>query len=131
MRKRKIDNPRYRHHIKIVRRILPEDEFSSESDLSEVIVYDGIGYGYTDTTTNGTLHVDTNKRKASIPMRRDMWGDEFHVFDETVIDKPYPMDGDILLLTNGVIREEWKVRDVEADNDRTIVYGELNRNIGA
>lgn len=129
MRKRVYDNPRYPHDITIVRRQLPTDEFTDE-ELTDIVIYDGKGRGYTDTTTNGT-DVDLNKRKASIPMRFDMWGDSYHVFNDSNLDKPYPMDGDILTVTMGNVTEEWKVRDFEPDNDRSIVYAELNRNIGA
>lgn len=122
MRKVKVDNPRYPHCIEIMRRALPTDEFAEE-ELVETVIYSGPGRGYTDTTTNGN-EVDVNKRKASIPMRFDRWG-------STDSGRPYPMDGDILTITKGSVVEEWKVRDFEPDNDRTIVYAELNRNIGA
>lgn len=135
MKKRVYLNPRYPHLIRIVRPVLPADEFSSD-EMEELVIYCGLGRGYTDTTTNGT-DVDLNKRKASIPMCFDMWGDPCHQynFDEEghpiAVDKPYPMDGDLLTVTKGNVVETWKVRDFEPDNDRSIVYAELNRNIGA
>lgn len=135
MKKEAINNPRYPHMIKIVRYVLPEDEFSEE-EMTELIIYEGVGRGYTDTTTNGN-DVDVNKRKASIPMRYDEWGDCCHVYnydengDAVDVVKPYPMDGDILVVDKGNVTEEWKVRDFEPDNDRSIIYAELNRNIGA
>jgi hypothetical protein len=118
MRKEKIDNPRYPHHITIVRKVyrdwLSESSSSSDDDL---IVYDGVGRSYTDTTTTGNAHVDSNKRKASIPMRFDEWGELI------------PLSGDILYVTKNNISEEWEVKDFEPDNDRSVVYGELNRNL--
>ena len=121
--------------IRILRHVLPDDEFSEE-EPGVVVIYSGVGRGYTDTTTNGT-EVDVNKRKASIPMRYDEWGSccKQYNYDSNgnpvSVTKPYPMDGDTLLITKGNVVEEWKVRDFEPDNDRTVVYAELNRNIGA
>jgi hypothetical protein len=39
-----------------------------------------------------------------------------------------PMSGDILYVKKGSITEQWEVRDFEPDNDRSVIYGELNRN---
>ena len=39
------------------------------------------------------------------------------------------MSGDILYATKGNITEEWEVKDFEPDNNRTVVYGEHNRNL--
>lgn len=113
MRKVKTDNPRYPHRIRIVRRTRP-DRYSEE--IIEEVVYEGEGRSYTDTTTTGDAKVDTNKRKASIPVRFDEW--------EGLI----PLSGDLLYATKGNITEEWQVKDFEPDNDRSVVYGELNRN---
>jgi hypothetical protein len=38
------------------------------------------------------------------------------------------MSGDIVIVTKGNIIEEWEVKDFEPDNNRSIVYGEMNRN---
>ena len=83
MRKDRIDNPRYPHHIRIVRVNPsagegddPNDPFADPVEPgqeTEVVVYDGIGRSFTDTTTTGNDDVDTNKRKASIPVRFDKW----------------------------------------------------------
>ena len=86
------------------------------SDTGETIIYEGVGRGYTETTTTGDKKVDTNKRKASIPVRYDEWG------------SLVPMSGDILYVTKGNITEEWEVKDFEPDNNRSVVYGEYNRN---
>ena len=136
MRKEVISNPRYPHTIKIVRiqgRIVPventseigdEDPFASndtsspqtKTERKEVILYEGCGRSFTDTTTNGMGNVDINKRKASIPVRYDKWE----------ADKQ-PLDGDIIYATVGNNTEKGCVRDSEPDNDRSIVYWELVR----
>lgn len=119
MRKEVVNNPRYPHYIRIVRKQEKDwldDSASENTDDSETIVYAGPGRSYTDTTTIGDGKVDTNKRKASIPIRFDHWNDIV------------PMSGDILQVTKGSITEEWEVKDFEPDNDRSVVYGEMNRN---
>lgn len=115
MRKVKVSNPRYPHTIKIVRREVP-DRYS-EGKLEEQIVYEGIGRSYTDTTTTGDAKVDSNKRKASIPVRFDEW------------DDLVPMSGDVLIAVKGNITEEWEVKDFEPDNNRSVIYGEMSRNL--
>lgn len=123
MRKVKIDNQRYPHTIRIIRK-KEEDwisgeavhDSSSSEESDEQVVYEGPGRSYTDTTTVGDSKVDSNKRKASIPVRFDKW------------DGLVPMSGDILYVTKGSITEEWEVRDFEPDNDRSVVYGEMSRN---
>lgn len=102
--------------ITIVRMTYP-DRYS-QGDPTEEIIYEGEGRSYTDTTTTGDAKVDTNKRKASIPKRFDEWE-----------DGKVPMSGDILRAVKGSITEEWEVKDFEPDNDRTVVYGEHNRNL--
>lgn len=116
MRKNEIRNPRYPHHIRIVRRIVG-DWLSDDEGEQEKVVYEGEGRSYTDTTTTGDAKVDTNRRKASIPVRFDEWG------------ALIPMSGDILYVTKGCISEEWEVKDFEPDNNRSVVYGEYNRNL--
>jgi hypothetical protein len=117
MKKNAIDNPRYPHYIRIVRKIVDDWLSNEESQEQEIVVYEGAGRSYTDTTTTGDSKVDTNKRKMSIPMRFDEWKD------------PVPMSGDIAYITKGDITEEWEVRDFEPDNNRSVVYGEFNRNL--
>lgn len=125
MRKVKVSNPRYPHTIKIVRREVP-DRYS-EGELAEQIVYEGIGRSYTDTTTTGDAKVDSNKRKASIPVRFDEWGEPGAYASGTTAGL-IPMPGDILIAVKGNITEEWEVKDFEPDNNRSVVYGEMNRN---
>lgn len=115
MRKEVIDNPRYPHHITIVRK--GGDDWLEESSATMSTIYDGCGRSFTDTTTVGDGKVDTNKRKASIPMRYDEW------------NGLYPMSGDILTVVKGNLTEQWEVRDFEPDNNRSLVYGEMNRNL--
>ena len=118
MRRIPVDNPRYPHHIRIIRKViadwLPSDD--EKADDQDTVVYEGCGRSYTETTTTGDAKVDSNKRKASIPVRFDKWEDLF------------PMSGDILYVTKGNIGEEWEVKDFEPDNDRSVIYGEMSRN---
>lgn len=118
MRKVTVNNPRYPHYIRIVRKVEKDwlEESTSSSEEEDLIVYAGPGRSYTETTTTGDKKVDTNKRKASIPVRFDSW------------NTLYPMSGDILHVIKGSITEEWEVKDFEPDNDRSVVYGELSRN---
>lgn len=136
MRKEVVNNPRYPHVIKIVRMtdvqvsVVNESELDSEdpfatnttstphakTEKKEVVLYEGKGRSFTDTTTNGMGKVDINKRKASIPVRYDKWE-----------AGKLPLDGDTIYTTVGNNIEEGRVRDCEPDNDRTIVYWELVR----
>lgn len=142
MEKETIENPRYPHQVRIIRKVY-KNWYGDESghplegsvaeydgDLVEVVIYDGCGRSYTDTTTTGDARVDSNKRKASIPVRFDQWASrcasrpgELHPEGPMI-----PMSGDILYVTKGHIGEEWEVKDFEPDNDRSVIYGEMNRN---
>lgn len=129
MKKVKIENPRFPHQIRIVRNIVPDwldDDSSSSSSEGdgELVIYDGPGRSYTDTTTTGDAKVDTNKRKCSIPVRFDEW--PAAELDGTL---KIPMSGDFVRVVKGNISEEWIVKDFEPDNNRSIVYGEMNRNL--
>lgn len=121
-----IDNPRYPHHIMIIRKVI--DDWLSEGDgeESEVVIYEGPGRSYTDTTTTGDSVIDSNKRKASIPMRFSDWVAQGETEDNGPL---IPMSGDMLFVTKGSITEEWEVKDFEPDNNRSVVYGQLNRTI--
>ena len=127
MRKVTVKNDRYPHYIRIIRKVekswLDDDDnvvdvagSEETQDDGETVVYEGKGRSYTETTTTGDKKVDTNKRKASIPVRFDEWS--------TLV----PMSGDILYVTKGNITEQWEVKDFEPDNNRSVVYGEMNRN---
>lgn len=115
MKKVTIDNKRYPHYIRIVRKEV--GDWLSGGEESETVIYEGVGRSYTDTTTTGDAKVDTNRRKCSIPVRYDEWS-------ELV-----PMSGDIVYVTKANISEEWEVKDFEPDNNRSVVYGEFNRNL--
>lgn len=120
-------NPRYPHTIRIVRVSTniksvdaddddPLAEEATEGVQAETVLYEGIGRSYTDTTTNGNVEVDTNKRKASIPVRYDEWG-----------AGKKPLDGDTIYATVGENTEIGRVRDCEPDNNRTVVYWDFVR----
>lgn len=127
MLEEEIINQRYPHHIKVVRintaaiggDVDPDDplvERSVDDIQAESVLYDGVGRSFTDTTTNGTIEVDTNKRKASIPVRYDEWG-----------AGKSPLDGDTIYATVGNNTEIGRVRDCEPDNNRTLVYWDFVR----
>lgn len=132
MRKGKANNPRYPHTIKVVRistvqvpvetPVDDEDPFASDNDAStaaqtvETVLYEGKGRSYTDTTTNGDNKVDTNKRKASIPVRYDEWE-----------ANRKPLDGDTIYATVGDSTEIGRIRDCETDNDRSVIYWDFVR----
>lgn len=127
MLEEEIINPRYPHVIKILRinttrggaDVDYEDPLAepvAEGMEAEETLYDGIGRSFTDTTTNGTVDVDTNKRKASIPVRYDEWG-----------AGKRPLDGDTICATVGNNTEIGRVRDCEPDNNRTLVFWDFVR----
>ena len=124
MLKDNIRNPRYPHRIKIVRTIVgkadPSDPFADDDAPvghdEEIIIYEGEGRSYTDTTTEGDKYVDQNKRKASIPVRYDEWD-----------AGKCPLDGDTIYATIGNNVEKGMVKDCEPDNNRTVVYWEFIR----
>ena len=118
-----INNPRYPHRVTIVR-LVPgkgdeDNPFADDDALvndEEVVLYDGKGRSFTDTTTTGDKNVDENKRKASIPMRFDDWK-----------AGGFPLDGDTIRVRVGNHSEEGMVKDCEGDNNRTVVYWSLRR----
>ena len=124
MEKENIRNQRYPHLIKIVRKVVgksdPDDPFADYDapvgEDNEIILYNGEGRSYTDTTTVGDKYVDQNKRKASIPVRYDEWG-----------AGRCPLDGDTIYATIGNNTEVGIVKDCEPDNNRTVVYWEYIR----
>lgn len=126
MLEEEITNPRYPHTINIVRvntntsGVVDDDDPLAEPTYkntpAEEMLYQGIGRSYTDTTTNGNVEVDTNKRKASIPVRFDKWE-----------KGKLPLDGDTIYATVGNNTEIGRVRDCEPDNNRTVVYWDFIR----
>ena len=123
MRKSVIDNPRYPHHIRIIRKVT-SDWLSDDDSEQELVIYEGEGRSYTDTTTTGDAKVDTNRRKCSIPVRFSEWP-----ADDEGGNHLFPMSGDMVYVTKENITEEWEVKDFEPDNNRSVVYGEFNRNL--
>ena len=143
MKKRTVINPRYPHIIKITRVVtkkvdvpvseaiadIDEDDPLADQDAvdesttahtelteEEVVLYEGKGRSYTDTTTTGNKVVDENKREASIPIRYDEWE-----------AGKKPLDGDTIYATVGNNTEVGIVKDCEPDNDRTVIYWEFVR----
>ena len=110
--------------IKIVRLIVgkadPSDPFADNDAPvghdEEIVIYEGEGRSYTDTTTEGDKYVDQNKRKASIPVRYDEWG-----------AGKQPLDGDEIEVLIGNNREVGIIKDSEPDNNRTLVYWNFRR----
>lgn len=118
MLRRRIDNPRYPHVVRVVRMAaVPSVNPYKDAEGEEVVLYEGKGRSYTDTTTTGDKKVDYNKRKALIPLRFDEWETD-----------AYPQDGDRIEVEIGQIKEEGLVKDFEADNGRSIVYWQFTRN---
>ena len=134
MLKEEVINPRYPHEILIYRvgkkntgnasAVDDDDPFAestpvtsgSDSTEEKTVLYKGNGRSYTDTTTNGDGKVESNKRKASIPVRFDEWE-----------ENGWPLDGDTIEVTMGNVRERGTVKDFEPDNNRSVVYWELLR----
>lgn len=134
MLEEEIINPRYPHDILIYRAFKQKTEFDSpvgddddnpfaedDSDTKPIedtrtVLYEGKGRSYTDTTTTGDGKVESNKRKISIPVRFDKWKKDL-----------YPLDGDIVEVTMGNVKENGTVKDFEPDNNRSVVYWELLR----
>lgn len=123
MERPNIINERYPHIVKIVR-VIPgrgdDDNPFADPDASvedkEIVIYEGKGRSFTDTTTEGDKNVDQNKRKASIPVRYDEWD-----------AGRCPLDGDKIYSTVGNNTEEGMVKDCEPDNNRTLVYWDFTR----
>lgn len=130
MLEEEIINPRYPHDILIYRMGTQsgqssgsddDDPFADDSEgdtatENKVILYEGKGRSYTDTTTTGDGKVEENKRKISIPVRFDKWDEDM-----------YPLDGDTVEVTMGKVKEKGTVKDFEPDNNRSVVYWELLR----
>lgn len=129
MYEEEIINPRYPHDILIYRvgkksedtsdddDPFAEDEPTEKNESDErIILYEGKGRNYTDTTTTGDGKVENNKRKLSIPKRFDEWDED-----------KWPLDGDTVEITMGKVKERGTVKDFEPDNNRSVVYWELLR----
>lgn len=95
---------------------MDEDDPFAEDVEKEIVLYEGEGRSFTDTTTEGDSRVDENKRKSSIPVRYDEWD----------VNRK-PLDGDTIISTVGNNTEVGMVKDCEPDNNRTIVYWNFRR----
>lgn len=95
-----------------------DDPFAevSEGESDLLVIYDGVGRSYTNTTTTGSGKVEDNKREISIPVRFDEWE-----------AGAYPLDGDEVEVRMGSVIETGTVKDFEPDNNRSVVYWELLR----
>lgn len=129
MRQNRISNPRYTHHIKIVRvweRAGDSDDPFEREESEEVrtILYEGEGREYTNSGTSGSGQVDTNQRLISIPKRFDDWK-PIKGLPEGM--SSWPIDGDTVEVTKGHIKETLTVKDFEPDNNRTVIYAEFVR----
>ena len=113
MRKQSIVNERYPHRVTITRLKVSDNPFDEDGD-EEVVLYDGVGRSYTDATVDGDGKVATNRRKAVIPIRFDMWAEAI-------------LSGDMIKAAIGNIIEEGTVSDMEADNQRTVIYWNYGR----
>lgn len=117
-----ITNQRYPHAVRITRRSRPQtcvdDPFADvdEGVGDSIVIYDGVGRSYANTTTTGSDKVEDNKREISLPVRFDEWEANM-----------YPLDGDEVEVRMGSIVETGTVKDFEPDNNRSIVYWELLR----
>lgn len=112
----RIRNPRFPHTIKIWRETGSDDPFVDT--VTTVILYEGVGRSYTDTTTTGDGKVISNRRKAAIPMRCDDWTEFTDIHS-----------GDIISVTlNTGIVEEGKVSDREVGTMGTNIVWEFVRN---
>lgn len=116
MERPNIINDRYPHIVKVVRIVKDGDDPFSEEKEKEMVLYEGYGRSYTDTTTEGDNKVDENKRKSSIPVRFGEWD-----------AKRKPLDGDLICSTVGNNTEVGIVKDCEPDNNRTVVYWNYRR----
>ena len=115
MRKQRIINQRFPHHVKVVRLTYP-GRYSTGTEPAETVIYSGEGRCYSSGSVEGR-QVDISHRYISIPVGFSEWGEE----------KPY--NGDTVEVTIGNITETMEVKDFEPDNNRTLLYCKRNGNI--
>lgn len=115
MKKRRIINQRYPHHVKVVR-VTISDRYARNEEPKETVLYDGVGR----CSTNGAIEgkqVDITHRNISIPVPFDEW------------KVAIPSSGDTVEVNIGTITETMTVKDFEPDNGRTLLYCERNGNL--
>ena len=115
MRKQRIINQRFPHHVKVVR-LTYQGRYSTGTEPTETVIYSGKGRCYSNGSVDGR-QVDISHRLISIPVYVNGWG-ELH-----------PLSGDAVTVTMGKITETMEVKDFEPDNNRTVLYCERNGNI--
>lgn len=115
MRKQRIINQRFPHHVKVVR-LTYQGRYSTGTEPTETVIYSGKGRCYSSGSVEGR-QVDISHRLISIPVNVNGWG-ELH-----------PLSGDAVTVTMGKITETMEVKDFEPDNNRTVLYCERNGNI--
>ena len=115
MRKQVANNPRYPHHVRVVRVAYP-DRWAEESEPAETVIYSGEGRCYTNGGVEGG-QVDNTIRYISIPVSVNDWG------------SIWPYSGDIVTVTIGNVTETMEVKDFEPDNNRTVLYCKRNGNL--
>ena len=115
MRKQRIINLRFPHHVKVVRKTYPE-RYSTETEPTETVIYSGEGRCYSNGSVEGRK-VDISQRSISIPVNVNGWSDL------------HPLSGDTVTVTMENITETMEVKDFEPDNNRTLLYCKRNGNI--
>ena len=115
MRKMRIMNPRYPHHVKVVR-VTYQDRYDGEAEPTKTVLYSGEGRCSTNGSVEGK-QVDMTHRYIFIPVRFDEW------------KGAKPSDGDTVEVEIGMIKKTMTVKDFEPDNDRTVLYCERNGNL--
>ena len=113
MRKKRINNQRYPHHVKVVR-VTYQNRYN-ETEPTKTVLYSGEGMCSTNGGVEGK-QVDITHRYISIPVRFDQWRSV----------KPSP--GDTVEETLGTVTETMTVKDFEPDNNRTLLYCKRNGN---
>lgn len=115
MRKNRIINPAYPHHVKVVR-VTYADRYDKDTEPTESVLYSGMGRCYTNGTVDGKS-VDKTHRYISIPVRFDEW------------TGATPSSGDSVEVNIGAITKTMTIKDFEPDNNRTVLYCERNGNL--
>lgn len=115
MRKMRIRNPRYPHHVKVVR-VTYSGRYEQDTEPVESVLYSGEGRCYSNGAVEGK-QVDISHRYISIPVRFDEW------------KGAKPSSGDTVEVEMGSIKETMTIKDFEPDNNRTVLYCERNGNL--
>ena len=112
MRKQRIINQRFPHHVKVVR-LTYQGRYSTGTEPTETVIYSGKGRCYSNGSVEGR-QVDITHRYISIPVNVNGW------------IGLHPLSGDTVTVTMGNITETMEVKDFEPDNNRTVLYWKRN-----